>query len=500
MEILEEINKISEMLKNPKLEVLKEHMWDKESFDEIISSPVFNAAFPERLLNSKFREMLKPFIFEKGSKTIYCRRYISEELEEDEENKENDENSSKKFGYRYMAITPGMLETDNVYFENLETSDARSVLDILYKPYFYELCSDEDLGIDCKWHKVVLSKNVGNEGAMGKKGRLAFAASLFQFKEVYIQRIEKADPDISYKLDDITIPADADGKINNVMDKFFKNVSESYLMVHRVGQANCVSGYNTMADGSNKCFAFDVGFPIDINLRFSTGGQIDKAATGIYDDAYVGNILAPDLIIISHWHQDHYKAAYTLKRSVFNGKSASEWIAPVCAQGKCNASLNRLIVFLAKKQKIFLVSEKYPGYSQTSGDYIMCRGKGKNLNESGLMLKMNNTLLTGDCSYENWQINQINAAKPNTVKNIIVPHHASGKSLKQIGTVPQKLQQAAAKSGRDKAVICVGYNKWGHPNKNVIDIYEDKNMLKFRKVLRTDDKNLNGNDFIIKDK
>ena len=73
MDLLKAISDLETVWKSNDLFVFKGLRWSREEFEAILQSDVFRALFPEKEIDRKFRGILKPFIFERGEKTVFCR-------------------------------------------------------------------------------------------------------------------------------------------------------------------------------------------------------------------------------------------------------------------------------------------------------------------------------------------------------------------------------------------------------------------------------------------
>lgn len=278
-------------------------------------------------------------------------------------------------------------------------------------------------------------------------------------------------------------------RIDQELGRIFKGAITTDLIVGRVGQANFVYGCNKIGL-QEKCFAFDIGIPTDANLYREINGKkdengiVNKSKSGIFDDNLLSSI-SPEMILISHWHQDHYKGAYILDRDIYRKWNAPIWITPVYKQGKKfdNECYNadRLVAYLLKLDKILFVPDKYY-YSE--GDYKLCCGEwnfkqNETNNHNSILLQMRRTLLPGDCVCECWPSNY---ATLSDVDYIIVPHHGS----KEFDKDTMKIRLAPKISGCCKAIICVGKdNKYKHPGENVEMFY--RNDLLCKEVIQTKD-------------
>ncbi len=471
----------------------KKISWNKEEFDEILQSPVFTREFSDKLLDRKFRELLEPFIFDHGEKTIYCK------LQEDSE----DDNF-----YLFSACTSAMSDVDKAFFQKRETYSA---LDILYKPYLYEL-SVEKIGVNLElkkgiWYEIRVTKkdeennspdteHDGKKGNVGLRdlliGHLTYMASPGASQTIYVdwkndinevKDVEKLPCEIVINADEIKSNT-CKTKVQKVMNEIFENAITDGLKICRVGQANYIYGRNEKGS-QKKYFAFDIGFPTGSNLQYKVdNGSIDMEKSGIFDEADYS--FQPDLIMVSHWHQDHYRGAYMLERALYRRDTAPTWIAQIYNNDEREEeiSANRLVAYLLKLGKIVFMPE---GYCYKSGNYRLCCGTwnpkyekmhlNKIDNHNSLLLQLNNTLLPGDCACECWPNSYLTLS---AVDNIVVPHH--GSKFPSADEVRNKLALKA--SGGGKAYICVGKeNRYHHPNDDKVNLYKTL----FQEVIQTKD-------------
>jgi Predicted hydrolase (metallo-beta-lactamase superfamily) len=526
--ILEEIYKIENAWSTSDLIKLNEVLWhSKEDYDEIINSPVFKMSFTEEQLNRKFRDILRPFIFNNNQKTIYCKFEIEESAE----------------GNRpiFSATTSDMLHVDKQYFSE---RDGYSILDILYKPYFYEVSFNIDELLKMKyeqgvWYKVIIYKtndysksnpeiidnntnasesiDINKDNIISQNdvdstndiisGYIAFASSPFEFQKIEAKWGDAVDFEIENGLTETVTDAN-DADINLELDNCFKNVIKSKLSIMRVGEANAIIGYNEISSANQpnpqKIFAFDLGFPNSDNIIFENKhkNSVDCNATGLHDYAKYKNV-NPNLIIISHWHCDHFVGAFMLDRTAYKGNTASKWIAPHYYDNKQNNNANRLVSYLIRNDIISFVGDGYKGYSG-NGNYNLFRvnirstygnptrrkngitklKNGDFKNNDCLLLQLNKTLLPGDCYYEYWPT-QFGIKVNNDFENIIVPHHGAYTSLIENSSNVSINTDNIIKgiyNIRKKAIICTGNNGYGHPSDKVIQLYQ---KLNFAKIITT---------------
>ena len=503
MDIVKETEKAIKLLKTNSIEQLSKPLWRKDQVKDLLDSPLFVKSVIEEESTNKLRKVFKPFIFDDSKKEkplckkIYC-KFVS--------------HSKTDNGDRWLfsALTNEMIEADKIFFNT--DKQRYSVLDLIYKPYIYLLNIEIKGGTatpDIKeeeWHIVELKKvthdtesDISEFKRNNKKGEsnafegyLSFSASPFVHEEVFAEfkdTVEILLP--NFRLKYPVVPAKSKD-ISYQFNKLFSSVQKSQLRIYRVGQANAVSGWN-MINGAYHEFAFDLGYPLPFNLVFEPNKSVaDKDKSGTWD---INNIrsLNPELIMISHWHMDHYLASGTLNHKVFNGSKAAIWIAPEYKYTKKNDyCTDRLVAFLIKSKHI-LFFRKNTHY--IVDNYMLCQGSGNNPNSSGLILSLNKVLLTADCDCQFWPDALLNHAQ--NLQYLTVPHHGSAKLFDEKSADANICKIFIKERLRQKAYICVGYNNWGHPDPDVKEYYQKKK--KFNVVL-TNDPNLIESDFLISDK
>lgn len=464
--------------------------WEREEFEEFLQSSIFLREFPEKLLCKKFRDLLQPFIFQKGKKTIYCKF----------------QGKSEDF-YLFSACTPEMLKVDQAFF--MERARC-SVLDVLYKPYFYELAikkTGNDLELkEGQWYEIKVIKiekknqKQGIENDLDKMqreddenadegrnsennddrciGYLTYLASPPASEAVYIKwkngikEIDKGLPD-EIVINKAEIKTDID-RVKREMHTVFKDDIKT-LKICRVGQANFIHGSN-----GTKEFVFDIGFPASSYLEYKAEtGAIDMEKSWIFDAADYGSFRNLKLIMISHWHQDHYKGAYLLERDKYWKNAAPTWITQIyddLQEKDYNAC--RLVKYLLKIDKIVFMPENG---SYVRGNYKLCCSvwdptSDKENNYRSLLLQLNKTLLPGDCVCESWPTGYPTLSE---VYYMTVPHHGSAYFSEEIAA--QKLESKT--KDRCKAIICVGKSKY-HPSQKAEAFYPG-NRMKCIAVIQT---------------
>ena len=522
---------ISQNIESISINILKEKIWTKEEYEYIIQSELFRIFYPDEKLSSIFRRLLKPFDFDgdkwknkleevkikiienQHPKFIICRLCPDPELTEesnikitDEKCTESESDNPQKTRLNFCALTKQMEEVDTAFFElsdkeSLSSEKTHSLLDILYKPYFYQISIDfpeeksKEIISSPKWFFVPIYKF--SETLRNKElyeGELSYAASPFEYQKILADWTERILLDensfssifkssnnsscLRVLKDNYTVKVSKDKDIQSIFDQIFNdNIDKITLKIYRVGQANFVIG-RINRNNEVSCFAFDLGYSIDSHFE-----KYNEDELGIYDT----NILSAcakslELVIISHWHQDHYKAVFTFDRDFF--RSQTKWIAPfynyITPNGE-DYTANRLIAYLIKEDKILFVPKDFIGYKNPY-NYILCRGNVHtgDLNVDSLILQLNKTLLPGDSVCKFWPLKILGSSS--SISNIIIPHHGSATNNHDTLNILKK----KFTGNPDKAIVCVSkHSKDNLPKKDILNSY-NKNGRGFEVVITCD--------------
>lgn len=495
MDILSEIKDLEAIWSSNKPEEYSCLTWEKEQFDKIVQSPLFKTVFPEKEIDRKFRKLLKPFIFDEGHKTIYC-KYNGICFE------------SERHTYIFSALTKEMIDVDKKFFGS--NTILNSALGLIYKPYTYELSFEEGLPNsfyeeykEDTWYEVTVRKY--KEKEEGKLyGRLSYGASPLDFQAI--------EAKWGKAVDDTDLPQDLltqdqinsyynnqkAGVADGVIKWLFENNVRRYLFVCRVGQANAILGINENVN-DKRYFAYDVGLPNDDHIVWNKG-SIDRKTTGLYDEDVLAKF-NPNVVFLSHWHTDHYKGAFIMPRSVYIGQTAAMWIAPCYTLSNKLNNANRLVGYLMKTGHIAFVDDDYKNTNYNVSLYRVKSGVSNDLNNDCIILQLNKTLLPGDCYYDYWpaeygKVKQGVNRLSNQMENVVITHHGSSGS--RSGESEEKLKKLFKKSPA-KAYVCVGENPWKHPNGAVIDMFKDPSHLGFHDVISTKDDTRKITEFIVAD-
>ena len=486
MDYIHEINRIKNCFATANKEEYYNPMWSALDFTELVNSAAFHEELSEELLNHEFKKLLGPFDFdENGELDLYVGPRRIDEME-------------GATTVTFPVKTMSMQRADHYYFAaNNYSNDSKAIVDFLYKPFFYELSVTVPSGSlrqypSRGWKKITVrredSREIMNYEGSIRYGSLSYGASPFEHLYVKIPWDRLVSKDKLAGFDTIVfdycnnnIKADVDSDVQEWFDECFDNVSESTLNVMRVGQANCILGNNKI-NGKAVKFAFDLGFPTKFSMHDGKNGPIidDYNKLGVFDKKDIENISQLDLVIISHWHQDHFLAAFTVGRDVFYGKNAAKWIAPVYIAVDYEESGNRLVAYLIKNKKIRFVSPKYTGYQ--NGNYYLGRVYVRygDLNYDEVILQANRTLLPGDSPVTDWPKKYGKCIGPD-IEYLIFPHHGGG--MADEANALKRLRDIYGKNGIT-AIISVGHNNYGHPDDQTLKLL--KSNVGFKNVYRTD--------------
>ena len=426
----EAIKTIHITLKTSDIDKLKKQLWNEDDFNEILDTLLgqesLYAPFMEDFLSQKFRELLRPFDDLKKGKTIYCK---CEAI--------NADNGTE---YVVTAMTEEMLNVDLAYFGEVEEGslqrhNKKSVLDLLYKPYYYSFVFKDNseaeksyaehgedwwkVRVYAKRNKQKEDNDAHNADEISKEkadasdnkdqlpvsnkripGYLVYAASPYDFKTVKAEWEKKVDAEIKKKLDSLDKPLaykEADNAaVNNELNKVFSGVTASSITVYRVGEANAVLINNCINNSTTKNVVFDLGLPNDCNLDDKSNTSIPTTKT----ESLLRQIV-PDVFIVSHWHLDHVKAAFILERQVYAMNSKVKWIAPLYVNNNKDFSADRLVKYLVLNHQILFVKQNYI-YSNHPNYLFRIKATSGNDNDNCLVLVSDKTVLAGDCKYLKW--------------------------------------------------------------------------------------------------
>ena len=231
-----------------------------------------------------------------------------------------------------------------------------------------------------------------------------------------------------------TVNDSANAIVNNSLNQFNSREANAdhpypytYVRIYKVGCANTIC----IKHHSGKTILFDCGLDIKNPVKYA-----------ITKNHIIKNI-KPNVIIISHWHKDHYNMLEELDLShleciIYNGRNLCPWqikskiLAPLTLKGK-TVDLSK-IAFTPD----CLVNNGYDGVkifigkgsTPTSNQYgIIPKSYNTTINDSGIMLcvgnlklHFNRIILPSDVSYYNWP-DAPELKLDLYLSRLLVPHH-----------------------------------------------------------------------------
>lgn len=232
--------------------------------------------------------------------------------------------------------------------------------------------------------------------------------------------------------------------------------SESlHAKVFNVGQASFSYINSNRINGQEHRIMFDLGQPTSYNM----GGESLLLKRIIGENVCRSRLMRPDIIIVSHWHTDHFLLGFQIAKTLCDLKRQTIWIAPKHnSKSKC---ANNLMSYLITRGALLLVdgAQRNSFLRSANGSISLWQGaSGSNdYNNSGIILSIRNALFTGDCGYDNWPSYIVSNA--NRYNHAIVPHHGA-----RISKLPPFSHYA-----KRFAYISAGNNGYGHPDSKHIE-------------------------------
>lgn len=435
---------------------------------------------------SEIARQLKEITHEEQSEIVYQlfysgKKYLRYNREEEGEGRNL---------YIFSVLTAQLADFDRVYFDgkfriegeeiNLYDDMENRVIDVLYKPYYCEAVieigdyENEEKrrmigeGMVDRWIPIREYDEPTNNSFPIE---MHFSASPFRIKKMYAEWEKKQGKEDKKELESVLDKFEGkeldyfgqpDGKM--IFESIFTDAIKSNVHVLRVGQAS--ANFCFTKNSKTHKYYFDVGLPTDGNMLKGDGLKFleEKIVKGYYER------VEAEAVILSHWHSDHVKGAFTMKNI-----AATVWLAPVFKISRTQnpESINRLGSYIYSKKKLASVPiDQNPIY--TCENFALYHGVGSKMNDKGLMLQLNSTLLPGDCQFDFWPQGYGNAAKPNSkYKNLVFPHHGAG--MKDTYNRIDCLEN----SHDTKVIVPTGYNsRYGHPADNS-NIFNGKSYTVF---------------------
>lgn len=233
------------------------------------------------------------------------------------------------------------------------------------------------------------------------------------------------------------------------------------IKLYNTGQGSCTY-LMPRKPGSQARFFFDAGATCYPNnqKKNEQRAEVRRAFLGIASSA-------PDFIILSHWHMDHYNLIFKFRKLV-----TCPWIVPEIPADLPKSTASMLNV-LKKTNKLHLFgSAGADRLVRSSGIVCLERGSGPGRNNSGVLIQMRQTLLPGDCTYPYWPANFPAGQK---FRYLVVPHHGARIFGKSGGGKNRVLppRAAAVLSQAGTAFVCTGENIYGHPDGDHMEALND---------------------------
>ena len=255
-------------------------------------------------------------------------------------------------------------------------------------------------------------------------------------------------------------------------------LSVKEIHCYNIGQGNCIR-LNGLDDEN---IFFDVGL---------TKYKYEKKQKEIINNIEKIKLIHPDIIILSHWDEDHIMGLLLWDDSIYT----KTWIVPdirsLCfdSEGQERKSIKvssyalRIYIKLlkCKSSNVYIISEKLektciynknkshqnPGIEIWTGVRIESSYKNHKItsnNNFGLIIVVHgsckNTILCGDCDYK-IIADSINQA--HHYDNVIVSHHGAMMNPFPFTPLPQN-------KGNAKAIVSYGiFNNHKHPNNSTIN-------------------------------
>ena len=457
-----------------------------------------------KFIDSYQEELLHPF---KSEEVYVWIESIEEATREDYKSRDDNlQRNEPFFGWeiKVSLATYAMAKADYYFFAN-DTSPAddmtpedRQLLRDLYRPYYYAfsgyISSEKHELLDLLKHEkksdsdlpLIAQLAESGEGKTTDKtieGYVEFINSFRWDKPVKMQltfKIDRSNTGAASAFErskeryrfPIMEPqclsyAIACKKTGQALDRIIKSNTDNKINVdiYNVGQASFTAVYSK----EQKKMLFDFGLPDN------TG-----STSGFYNATIIKALDRSVVMTLSHWHSDHYKAALLISLEKY---STMTWITA----GLCNAksrNARRFAAFLEYYYRNCARGNRgdflYLGYDYKriliqTDRLIVCKGKGKEVNSGGILLQIDNSLLTGDCMYKWWP--DLFPRKNATIKHVIVPHHCG---ILQAGDKEAFCNKIKSKSTSNTCFyISVGANnKYNHPDHAHLKMLEDyKKMI-----------------------
>lgn len=195
------------------------------------------------------------------------------------------------------------------------------------------------------------------------------------------------------------------------------------ISVYKVGHGNAIT-----IEANGKCILFDYGGPTNFSNYAATSNHI------------VGHV-KPDIVIVSHWHTDHYNKLSGIDDSNLKlfihpqGLSASSFSSIAAAWRSKGVRFIEVTSLNVSNYQQLLCAQGFSGLELFLGEGKQDPGPGtkghidytRSKDDTGIILalKAGNRdkylILPGDCSYYSWPQNLKSIA--DKIEQLILPHH-----------------------------------------------------------------------------
>lgn len=366
-----------------------------------------------------------------------------------------------------------------------------------YHPYFIEFYS-ENVGprqrkvlndYKGKWVNVTLCylKKPSKLRGISIEGVLVYGASFTEQKNVILVVTREINvPEYLTKsfmwerLKQYKNPV-TDNKIRSAWLATVENIQRIYCRIFNVGQGNCISLQLHDRQNDAKEIFFDLGY--SILYHFKKPVQHVSCNNCFHEVDYINefrktlSFVAPEWIILSHWHADHLQGYNDVNENDLGSQKKNYdvyshcfWIAPHLKYLKDmpNERIIKLAYYLMVNETIWMVDAKdcqEPVIMDNGRKIILWKGLLNNyntlssseiVNDNGLLLQIcnkfrglkQNILFTGDCSFEQFPDN----LRRQPCKVLVTPHHGSKHTKPDLRATENA-----------QAIISVGNNSYHHP-------------------------------------
>lgn len=420
----------------------------------------------EEVHNLYVKRYLDSWGYREGRREVLARlAFDSYEPEDDSWKGDLRDSEAVSRSVRLSLLTPVMAELDDALVET-QLPEAVEKAN-LYKPYYYEFDAVIDPGDTDSLNAIDdLKSNLAFEGPLSNW----FPAKL---TEIEGDQSPATDPETA---DADVPPLDADDKPRRFLDGTLTFIGslptlykarlswEAKLTLDPALTPKPIPTFKTIAQLSDiqsalsdvlgddstgyRAYVLDVG-QASCSYLIGKGGNVYRG--GIFVDLglpTIGNQPAskrdqnaldknmtriigwkPRAALISHWHEDHVKAAFILDPANTFLRKNMRWIAPV--ENINSQSIKRLILYLERHCRVCWIDHTFDGKIawSDSGQSTMGKGRGtrkvtvKDPNANGLVFRIRSAVFAGDCMYRNWPEGMGGTA--GKISNLVVPHHGA---------------------------------------------------------------------------